>query len=208
MELTREIYWNVGHSVLIPMYLLVAAAIGVLVWGIRKRLATYRLGQPLDRFDRREERFAGVLRDVFLQARVLRVKGAGTAHGLFFFGFVLLTIGTTLVFLQADILQPLFGVRFLKGGFYLLFSVVLDLAGLVGLVMLVGLAVRRYLVRPKDLPTVADNALMLILLLLIFVTGFLLEGARMAATELGTSLSWWSPAGLLCAQLFAGMEES
>ncbi|TYO95268.1 hypothetical protein EDC39_12032, partial [Geothermobacter ehrlichii] len=31
MELTREIYWNVGHSVLIPMYLLVAAAIGVLV---------------------------------------------------------------------------------------------------------------------------------------------------------------------------------
>ncbi len=208
MELTREIYWNVGHSVLIPMYLLVAAAIGVLVWGIRKRLATYRLGQPLDRFDRREERLAGVLRDVFLQARVLRVPGAGTAHGIFFFGFVLLTIGTTLVFLQADILQPLFGVRFLKGGFYLLFSIVLDLAGLVGLVMLVGLAVRRYLVRPKDLPTVGDNALMLVLLLLIFVTGFLLEGARMAATELGTSLSWWSPGGLLCAQLFAGMDEA
>jgi len=208
MELTREIYWNVGHSVMIPMYLLVAAAIGVLVWGLRKRLAIYRQGQPLDRTDQRGERLKGVLRDVLLQARVLRVKGAGTAHGLFFFGFVLLTIGTTLVFLQADILHPLFGIRFLKGSFYLLFSIVLDLAGLVGILMLLGLAVRRYIIRPKDLPTVSDNALMLVLLLLILVTGFLLEGTRMAATELGTSLSWWSPVGLFCAQLFAGMGEA
>ncbi|PNU19245.1 electron transporter [Geothermobacter hydrogeniphilus] len=208
MELTREIYWNVGHSVMIPMYLLVAAAVGVLVWGLRKRLAIYRQGQPLDRIDQRDERLKGVLRDVLLQVRVLRVKGAGTAHGLFFFGFVLLTIGTTLVFLQADILHPLFGIRFLKGGFYLLFSIVLDLAGLVGIVMLLGLAARRYIVRPKDLPTVSDNALMLVLLLLILVTGFLLEGTRMAATELGTSLSWWSPVGLFCAQAFAGMSEA
>lgn len=208
MELTREIYWNVGHGVLIPMYLLVAAALGVLVWGVRKRLAIYRQGRALDRTDRRDERLAGVVRDVLLQVRVLRVPGAGTAHGLFFFGFVLLTIGTTLVFLQADILQPLFGVRFLTGWFYLLFSVVLDIAGLVGLVMLVGLAVRRYLARPEGLPNVGDNALMLGLLLAIFITGFLVEGARMAATELGTDLSWWSPIGLACAQLFAGLGEA
>ena len=42
--------------------------------------------------------------------------------------------------------------RFLKGTFYLLFSVVLDLAGLVAIAMLLGLAVRRYLVRPAGLP--------------------------------------------------------
>jgi len=208
MELTREIYWNVGHSVLIPMYLLVAAAFGVLAWGIRKRLAIYRQGQPLERTDNRGERLKGVLRDVLLQARVLRVKGAGTAHGLFLFGFILLTIGTTLVFLQADILHPLFGVTFLKGGFYLLFSIVLDIAGLAAILMLVGLAVRRYLVRPKDLPNVADNGLMLGLLLAILITGFLLAGARMAATELGTPLANWSPVGLLCAQGFASMGEA
>jgi len=74
--------------------------------------------------------------------------------------------------------------------------------------MLTGLAVRRYLVRPKDLPNSPDNALMLGLLLAILITGFLLEGARMAATELGTDLAWWSPIGLLCAQPFAGLEES
>ncbi|HEY5674268.1 MAG TPA: (Fe-S)-binding protein [Malonomonas sp.] len=208
MELTRELYWNVGHSVLIPMYLLVAAAFGVMIWGVRKRLTSYRLGQPLQRTDRRAERLSGVLRDVFLQARVMRVKGAGSAHGIFFFGFVLLTIGTTLVFIQADLLDPLFGVRFLTGNFYLFFSIVLDLAGLAAIAMLLGLAVRRYLLRPKDLPNVGDNALMLVLLLAILLTGFLLEGARMAATELGTDLSWWSPVGLLFAQPFAGMAEA
>ncbi len=208
MELTRELYWNVGHSVLIPMYLLVFASFGVLIWGLRKRLTTYRLGQPLERCDQRGERLSGLLRDVFLQARVLRVKGAGTAHGLFFFGFVLLTIGTTLVFIQADLLDPLFGIRFLTGNFYLFFSIVLDIAGLAALIMLLGLAVRRYLLRPKDLPNTSDNALMLVLLLAILLTGFLLEGARMAATEMGTDLSWWSPVGLLFAQPFAGMTEA
>ena len=208
MELTRELYWNVGHSVLIPMYLLVAAALGVLIWGVRKRIAIYRQGQPCERSDRRGERLTGMLRDLLLQTRVMRVKGAGSAHGIFFFGFVLLTIGTTLVFIQADLLDPLFGVRFLTGNFYLFFSIVLDLAGLAAIVMLLGLAVRRYLLRPKDLPNVGDNALMLGLLLAILLTGFLLEGARMAATELGTNLSWWSPIGLLFAQPFAALGEA
>ncbi len=208
MELTREIYWNLGHSVMIPMYLLVAAAFGVLIWGLRKRLAVYRLGQPLDRSDQRNLRLSGVLRDIFLQARVMRVRGAGTAHGLFFFGFVLLTIGTTLVFIQADLLDPLFGLRFLTGNFYLLFSLVLDLAGLAAIIMLLGLAVRRYLLTPKDLPTNSDNALMLVLLLAILFTGFLVEGLRMAVTELGTPLANWSPLGLLFAQPFASWSEA
>lgn len=208
MELTREIYWNVGHSVLVPMYLLVFAAFAVLAWGLKKRLTTYRQGQSLDRTDQRGVRITGALRDLFLQARVLRVKGAGTAHSVFFFGFILLTIGTTLVFIQADMLDPLFGIRFLTGNFYLFFSIVLDLAGLAAIVMLLGLAVRRYLLRPKDLPNSGDNGLMLILLLVILITGFMVEGARMAATEMGSTLANWSPIGLLFAKPLAGMDET
>lgn len=208
MELTREIYWNVGHLVMIPMYLLVAAAVGVIVQGIRKRRQIYRLGQPLQRTDQWQLRLKGMLQDSLLQLRVMRVKGAGSAHGLFFFGFVLLTIGTTLVFIQADVLDPLFGVRFLTGKFYLLFSITLDLAGLVAIIMLLGLAIRRYLLRPKDLPNVSDNALMLVLLLAIMFTGFAVEGARMAATEMGTPLANWSPVGLAFAKSLSGMNEA
>ena len=51
MEATREIYWNVGHSVVIPMYILAFAAFGVMVWGFRQRLPIWRQGKPLDRFE-------------------------------------------------------------------------------------------------------------------------------------------------------------
>jgi len=207
MELTREIYWNVGHGVLVPMYLLALAACGVLGWGFWQRIRVYRQGRPLDRRDALPERVRFALAQVFSQRAVLRVPGAGSAHGLFFFAFVLLTIGTTLVFIQADLLDPLFGVRFLQGNFYLLFSVTLDVAGAVAILMLLGLGVRRYLVRPEGLPTAWDNALMQGLLLAILVSGFLVEGARMAVTELGTGLSHWSPVGLLVAQGLSGMSE-
>jgi len=205
MELTREIYWNVGHGVLLPMYLLAFAAFGVIGWGFWQRIKVYRQGHTLDRRDDLAGRVAAALRQVVTQNQVMRLAGAGSAHGLFIFAFILLTIGTTLVFIQADLLEPLFGVRFLSGNFYLLFSLVLDLAGLVAIVMLFGLLVRRYLIRPEGLPTVWDNALMLGLLLAILVTGFVVEGARMAVTELGTPLASWSPVGLVFAKALVGV---
>ncbi|HKI50522.1 MAG TPA: heterodisulfide reductase-related iron-sulfur binding cluster [Geothermobacteraceae bacterium] len=208
MELTREIYWNVGHGVLLPMYLLVLAAFGVLAWGFWQRIKVYRQGQKLDRRDDLAGRIAAALRQVVTQHQVMRVVGAGSAHGMFFFAFVLLAIGTTLVFIQADLLEPLLGVKFLIGNFYLLFSLVLDLAGLVAIVMLFGLLVRRYLVRPEGLPTAWDNALMQGLLLAILVTGFVVEGARIAVTELGTPLAAWSPVGLVLAKAMAGLSEA
>ena len=127
--------------------------------------------------------------------------GAGTAHAVFFWSFFLLFIGTLLIVAQADFTDLFFGVKFLKGNFYLGFSLVLDLAGLAAIGMLLGLAVRRYLIRPEGLTTKGDDALMHGLLLAILVTGFVIEGARMAVTEMGTPLALWSPVGLAVAKL-------
>jgi Fe-S oxidoreductase/nitrate reductase gamma subunit len=210
MEFSREIYWNVGHgaATLLPMYALTLAAIGVLVWGFLKRIKVYSQGQPLQRTDGLGGRIAGMLGNLLLQSKVLQVKGPGTAHGLFFWGFFLLFIGTCLIVVQADFTDLLFGVKFLKGPFYLVFSLVLDLAGLVAVVMLGGLLVRRYLVRPEGLESKRDDALMHGLLFAILLSGFVIEGARMAVTELGTPLAAWSPVGLLFAQAFAGSGEA
>lgn len=210
MEATREIYWNVGHGVLIPMYALALLAIGILIYGVLQRVKVYRLGQPLERTDDLRGRILSALKDMLTQRQVLREQGPGTAHGLFFWGFVLLTIGTTLIFLQADFTDPLFGWKFLKGTFYKLFSVVLDLAGLTAIVMLGGLFVRRYFLRPKGLETDRDDAIMHGLLFTILVTGFVIEGARMAVTELPTNmaLAYWSPVGLLVAKAFSGIDET
>ncbi|HEY6838788.1 MAG TPA: respiratory nitrate reductase subunit gamma, partial [Geobacteraceae bacterium] len=208
MEATREIYWNVGHGVVIPMYLFALIAFGFCAWGFWKRLPVYRLGKPLNRLDQLPRRIALMVRTMLSQSQVLRVLDPGSLHALFFWGFGLLFIGTLLIMAQADFSQPLFQIRFLKGTFYELYSLVLDIAGVAAIVMLGGLLVRRFIVRPKDLPTIRDDYVIHALLFAILVTGFVTEGVRMAATEIvqNPGLARFSPVGLLVGQFFVGMD--
>ena len=155
----------------------------------------------------RSKRLVMMLQNVLLQKKVSRVVWPGLLHGLFFWGFGLLFIGTTLIVIQADFTDLLFDVKFLTGTFYKLFSIVLDIAGLVCMVMLGGLLVRRYFYAPEGLETKNDDAIMHSLLFGILITGFIIEGARMAVTELGTPLAPWSPVGLLVANAIVGMGE-
>lgn len=207
-EATREIYWNVGRGVTGIMYLLAAIAIALCIWGFYRRLPFYRQGKALDRLDRRGERVRLFLAQAFGQLRVLLVNPPGTLHALLFWGFLLLFIGTLLVMLQVDLTEPLFSWRFLTGTFYLGFKIVLNAAGLAAIAMLLGFAVRRWIIRPEGLQTGKDDYLSHILILTILVTGFLLEGIRMAVTELPDK-EWLAPfsyGGLPFALLFEGRD--
>jgi len=209
MEASREIYWNVGHSAatLVPMYLLAIGAMGVLVYGFLQRMKVYRQGKELVRWDEMGKRLGTAIKNTILQDKVIRVRWPGLAHGIFFWGFGLLFIGTLLIMAQADFLDLLFGVKFLKGTFYKLFSLTLDIAGLAAIVMMGSLLVRRFIFRPQGLETTRDDVIMHGLLFVILVTGFVIEGARMAVTELGTPLSYWSPVGLVFAKAMSGFGE-
>ncbi|MDO9068014.1 MAG: (Fe-S)-binding protein [Deltaproteobacteria bacterium] len=197
MDATREIYWNVGPGAILPMYLLTFATLALLFWGIWRRLPHYRQGQPLQRLDQLGRRCALLLRNLLTQQSVRRGALAGIFHSFFFWGFGLLFIGTLLIMLQADVTEPLFNTIFLQGNFYRGFSLVLDLAGLLALLMLGGLLVRRFFLRPPGLETSRDDYLLHGLLFAILLTGFVIEGARMAATELpfNPELALWSPVG-------------
>ncbi len=207
MEATREIYWNVGHGVIVPMYFFAFIAIAVLLYGFYRRFATYRQGKALNRLDRLPERIFLLLKNMFAQVQVLRVLGPGSLHAFFFWGFGLLFIGTLLIMAQVDFTQPVFGWLFLKGTFYKIFSLTLDVAGLVALIMLGGLLVRRFLVEPEGLETTVDDYVVHTLLFVILVTGFVVEGVRIAATELRTNpgLAPFSPVGMFIGNLFLGM---
>jgi Fe-S oxidoreductase/nitrate reductase gamma subunit len=204
MEATREIYWNVGHGVILPMYFLAFIAIAVLLYGFYRRFATYKLGKAQNRLDHLPERIFLLLKNTFAQAQVLRVFGPGSLHALFFWGFGLLFIGTLLIMLQVDFTQPVFGQIFLKGTFYKLFSLILDVAGFVAMVMLGGLLVRRFLVKPEGLETIREDYVVHALLFTILVTGFVVEGLRMADTELRNNLELarFSPVGMVFGKLF------
>lgn len=209
MEFSREIYWNVGHglSTLLPMYLLAFIAFGIIGYGFYQRAKIYKLGQPLNRTDKMSERMSMMLENVLSQIKVMRVDGPGTAHALFFWSFLILVIGTTLIFIQADFLDPVFGIQFLKGNFYKVFSFSLDLAGLAALVMLLGLAIRRWGFKPEGLETSKDDFIMHGLLFGILITGFMVEGTRMAATELrdAPEMMKFSPVGMVIAKALGGM---
>jgi len=204
MEATRQIYWNVGHGGVPFMYLFAFAAIGWLVYVFVSRLKVWRRGRALDRLDhplRRLARLVGINAGQTLVGRTL----PGKLHALWFWGFVLLFIGTLIVMAQADLLDPLFGVVIMKGTFYLWYSLVLDLAGVVATLAMIGLGVRRFLLRPKGLETKLEDWLIHALLTLIIVTGYFIEALRMAATEIvaNPGLAAWSPVGRLLAGLFA-----
>lgn len=207
MEATRQIYWNIGHGAVIPMYLLAFAAFGCMVWGFRQRLPVWRHGKALDRFDRYDERVKRMLGEVFSQAKIYRVTDGGIFHSIFFWSFLILFAGTLLVMIQADFFTPLLQINLLSGEFYKAFSLALDLAGIVALLMLTGLFIRRFVIQPKGLEIVKDDYIVMQLLFAILITGFLLEGARMAATELqqNPDLALFSPGGLLVGQLFTAL---
>lgn len=207
MEATREIYWNVGKVVVWPMYGIFALALSVFLYGFYRRFVVYRQGKALDRFDRLWKRISLFLKNMIAQTRVLRVPGPGSFHAFFFWSFGVLFIGTLLVMAQVDFTQPVLGLVFLKGSFYKIFSLALDAAGFVGLLALGGLLVRRFLIKPEGLETIGDDYVVHALLFAILVTGFVIEGVRMAATELRTNpgLALFSPFGMLIGKLFLNM---
>jgi Fe-S oxidoreductase/nitrate reductase gamma subunit len=206
MEATREIYWNVGQVVILPMYLIAALAVSVFLYGFYRRIAVYKQGKALNRFDVMPKRIMLFLKNMIAQVQVLRVPAPGSFHAFFFWSFGVLFIGTLLVMAQVDFTRPVLGFAFLKGSFYKIFSLALDIAGFVGILTLGGLLIRRFLVKPEGLETIRDDYVVHGLLFAILVTGFVVEGLRMAATELRTDpgLALFSPVGMLMGKLFFG----
>jgi len=183
---TREIYWNIsGHNLI---YALFALALIFFVYGFYRRYRLWRKGGSERRLDRIGERFKSLIKDGLLQFSLLREKGPGLMHVAIYSGFVILFIGTLLVFLQAD-----FSIDILFGRFYLWYSLILDLFGVIFILGILYAMVRRYLVRPDRLHRLVDDAVILPALLLIAVTGFLVEGARISATD--PAWAAWSPVG-------------
>jgi Fe-S oxidoreductase/nitrate reductase gamma subunit len=209
MEATREIFWNIGHGTAVVMYLLALVTIGSVVRGFRQLRRVWRRGKSLDRFDHPGRRFARFFSDTISQRKVSRVMDGGLPHSMLFWAFLLLLVGTLLVMVQSDVLAPFFGMNLLSGDFYRVFSLVLDLAGLLALLAVGGLSARRFVIRPPWLKSTSADAAIHLLLYAILITGFTIEGFRMASTELRNNpdLVVWSPVGYLFASLFSVMND-
>jgi hypothetical protein len=111
---------------------------------------------------------------------------------LIFYGFVILFIGTVVLGFNTDFTKPVFGWDYFHGGLYLGYKQVLNVFGTALLVGVIFMMVRRSRHRAKlqyasvrgrgapPRPYSAGDWAFVWFLLTIVVTGFLLEGVRIA----------------------------
>ncbi len=203
----RDTFWNVPYAFQVLLYVGAVIAIAVFAYGTWRRVKLWRLGGPEPRFDRIGARVALVLVHVLGQARTLSQAYPGIMHATMFWGFLALFMGTVLATIDYDITVPLFGLKLLRGGFYLFYETVLDLFGLFFVIGL-GMAVyRRFVARSRRVDATASFAGVLVLLFALNLTGFVIEACRIAVTR----PDWgpWSPVGYVLGQalLAAGVSE-
>lgn len=225
-EITRVLFENFQPQAIHLFYAIGYLAIAIFIYGVYVQIRKYRRGKPDGSWNELFSRFIDMLKTMAThRTLVRRDKSAGRAHGLIFLGFVLLFIGTSTITLEYDILEPLFGVKFWYGNFYLLFSLVLDLAGLGLIVGLIYMMYRRkWLNLPKlDYKRVdrqecdpdydrsqyrREDWAFLWSFILIGITGFILEATRLVWLS-GRPEVWdyrlWSPVGALLAQIMQAL---
>ena len=204
MEIGREILWNAGEAARWITYALMIITFIVLIMGFKKRYAMWKIGKsfPIDFKKQLGERIVYFIKSGVFHATILRPREEypGIMHLFIFWGFLILSIGTALVALQDDVIKLLFGVEFIKGDFYLVFSFFLEIAGLAAIIGVLMAIYRRYVEKPDRLDNKPDDAICLAWILAVLVTGFLVEGARIAATQQPYEV--WSFVGYAVSSLF------
>jgi Fe-S oxidoreductase/nitrate reductase gamma subunit len=190
-DATRTVYWNITH--IWVMYALFVPTMLIGGYGFYRRIQLWRRGQPAHCFDQPLARFKMVFRQALLQQATRRERFAGLFHTLIFWGMIILTIATIVVFIDEDL-----SIRIMRGQFYLWFqSLVVDLFGIAAIIGVGLAAFRRLIIKPKQLVYTDEATLLLVLLFVILLTGFLLEGWRIAATN--DPWAAWSPGGYVAA---------
>src|SRR5262252_9152355 len=174
----RDTFWNVPMWARVFVYVGGTAAVAVFAYGCWLRLAVWLKGKPERRTDRIPERIALMLTQALGQARTLSQAYPGVMHAIVFWGFLALFIGTVLATIDYDITLPLLHVKLLKGNFYLLYELVLDMFGLFFVIGLGMACWRRFVQRPARIDPTPKFAYALLILFVINVTGFVMEACR------------------------------
>ncbi len=182
------------------MYLLLVPTLVVAGWGFYRRIRLWRAGGPALRFDRLGERVDLFLRSVAAQGRTNRNRFVAFFHTGLYAGFIVLTLATIVVLIHEDSKYLGLPLQIMRGEFYLVFqSLIVDLFGLWVVVGVALAAARRLMVKPRHLVYTDEAARLLLSIFVISVTGFLLEGWRIAVTD--DPWGAWSPVGWWCAQV-------
>ena len=205
----REVFWNAEHFEAL-LYTLSAVALIIFAYGVYRRWQMWKaIGKPDIRWDNAQERLKRLLLDGLFQIRIFRELYPGIMHGLIFFGFCGLMFGTFFDAVEYHITEPL-GIAFLRGRVYILFSLTMEIFGLAVLMGIIMALFRTYATKPDGLgykgkpDNTTEDAIVLLLIGAIILTGFAIEALRIHVTRPPWEV--WSFGGWMLAGAFAGMD--
>jgi len=214
---TREVFRHFPAAAVVLFYVLATLAMLVAGWGLWRRIRKYARGRPAHRLEALGRRLVTAGAAIAAHTTLGRRHALpGLAHAAIFWGFLALFAGTLIIMVDHDMVRLVNpGWQFWRGRFYLWYSAALDVLGLGFVLGLVAMLLRRSVLRPAALDYTrpdrpagsydrsgyrADDRLFLWLLLAVGVTGYLVEGLRIAADR--PPFETWSVVGWRLADLF------
>jgi len=193
MTPSRTSYWLIQHVWV--FYLLAALAVGVFLFGLVIHVSVWIKGIKRQKIPFSWRGISNLFLDSLLGRRIFKGDiAAGTMHILILWGFLGLFVGTVLISVDYWLFH------FLSGSVYIWYSTCLEVVGLMLMIGIVWALIRRYLQRVSRLENRIEDLTVIILLLVVALSGFVVEGIRLAAQrpEWGT----WSFAGYWMSLLF------
>ena len=188
--------WNLNTLPnVVALYGLLVVALAIGVNGILQRSLLWRAGRPSpESVGHWWWRLDDLVQHGFLQRKVSRGKsGSAIAHLLVYFGFLVLTFTTTMVFIHHDL-----GIKIYQGQFYLWVTMFSDVFGILLLAGVLYFGYRRFMQKVDAVHVSPNDSFILVMLAVLVVQGFALEGLRIHATNDPWQL--YSPIGWLFAK--------
>jgi Fe-S oxidoreductase/nitrate reductase gamma subunit len=224
MQPSREIFWNIQYGEI--LYILGVIVLAIFIYAIYRRYKLWHVGKTDYRSGNIGSRvwaflvtcivdglfhrkFFGLFDNLGhrrFSVRDLKPRELypGIIHFLIFLGCIVFLLGAFLDFISHYFFD------FMHGNFYLGYSVVTDVFGILVLIGVILALIRRYVKKPDRLDNQKQDLIALLLIFFVVLTGFIVEGLRIAATELPNDVDWapWSPGGYVLALGFSNLSHS
>ncbi len=166
----KDFYW--------VLWIASAITVAFFLYGVYRKWKLVKLGRKEERPGLWGTRIKALLSFGLIQRGTLREAFPGIFHSFIFWGFIVLALGTSVVFMQEDLfVHLLFDELFLYG------ALALDVMGMVAIFGILMALFRRYVTKPKRLDNRREDAIVLVALLLILLTGYFVQGLRIATDD-------------------------
>lgn len=222
---SRPVFWHFTTALRVLWYALAILSVIVFAYGLARPLLKWRRGTggrwPPRPWPELPGALAHGLKVIASHATVgRRDRLAGWAHAGIFYGFLVLFAGTVVLGFDTDFTKPAFGWDYFHGNFYLAYKETLNVLGTLLVLGLLVMMVRRAIIRQPKLDYARPDRLpdepqfdrqtyrvgdwtFVVTLLVIALTGFVLEGIRIAMDHPGYSATQF--AGWVVAQPLSGL---